>query len=130
MTGKPGRSGKRKSVATRVLAALKLNDDYMPQYLDALRTMALDLTMPAKDRLTCLVYLINRSQGIPKAQLDVSAKLNISADELQLAISAALHEQDQILSPHYTLIDLPPPDAPISNTNDDTNSMTAMPGEL
>jgi len=83
---RPG-AGRPKGVKTRVMDALDKNDYYLPQYLIELRKIALDPTQDARDRQACLIYLINRSQGTPKSQSDVSVTgqfLVLTPDMLEL----------------------------------------------
>ena len=74
MAGKKGRSGRRKSTVTLVMEALEKNDNFLLQYLEELREIAFDKNAPVRDRIQCLEYLINRSQGTPKAQTDLRIK--------------------------------------------------------
>jgi hypothetical protein len=86
MAGKKGRSGRRKSTSTLVMEALAENDNYLPEYLQALRSIALDDSAPRKERIDCLMYLINRSQGAPKAATDLRVKgtPELTADDMAL----------------------------------------------
>ena len=102
MAGKKGRSGRRKSTSTLVMQALMENDNHLPEYLEALRSIALDDNVPKKERIGCLIYLINRSQGAPKALTDLRMKNlpELTADDMALVLLAKkrqmeLLEQDE-----------------------------------
>lgn len=77
MSGKKGRSGRRKSTATLVMEALQENDNYLSEYLETLRKIAFDDKATARERIECLIYLTNRSQGSPKAKTDMRVKSTI-----------------------------------------------------
>ena len=98
MAGKKGRSGRRTSIVTSVGEALKENDDYLPEYLEVLRSIALDDTALKRDRIDCTIYLINRSQGSPKAQteLRVKAERIYTPEELKL-MQQPLSEEAELL---------------------------------
>ena len=74
IAGKKGRSGRRKSAPTLIKEALDLNDEYLPEYFEALRKLAFDENASVRERTECLVYLLNRSLGSPKAQTDLRVK--------------------------------------------------------
>jgi len=98
MAGKKGRSGRKKATTTLVVEALKENDDYLPEYLDVLRSIALDKKALQRDRIISVTYLINRSQGLPKAQTDlrVRAERIYTPEELELMV-APLRQEAELL---------------------------------
>jgi len=95
MSGKPGRSGRRKAITTEIKEALDKNDSFLPTYLGTLRDIALGSEGTIRERMECLFYLINRSQGAPKAQTDLRVKgeVRFTADELALMVRPALEEK-------------------------------------
>uniref|UniRef100_A0A6M3KTU8 Uncharacterized protein n=2 Tax=viral metagenome TaxID=1070528 RepID=A0A6M3KTU8_9ZZZZ len=78
-------AGRHKAITTVVREALDTNDYYLPKYLETLREIAFDVSQETRDRVSALVYLVNRSQGSPKAQIDVQGKvLVVTPDMLEL----------------------------------------------
>lgn len=70
MAGKKGRSGKRKSTPTLVAEALELNESKLPDYLNVLQELVGNPSATVKERMDCIFYLINRSQGSPRQSID------------------------------------------------------------
>jgi len=98
MAGKKGRSGRRKSTSTLVMEALAENDNHLPEYLEALRSIALDDNAPKKERIDCLIYLVNRSQGTPKALTDLRMKNlpELTADDMALILLAKKRQMEAV----------------------------------
>lgn len=70
MAGKKGRSGKRKSTPTLVAEALDYNESKLPDYLKALQELVDNKSATVKERMECIFYLINRSQGTARQSID------------------------------------------------------------
>ena len=107
MAGKKGRSGRKKSLSRTIMEAMKLNDDRVPEHLERLHVIA-TTTKDDKLAVECLIYLVNRSQGNPKAQADLRLRteVTLTADELSSAIQRALATERDFIQSYKQL---PPP---------------------
>ena len=101
MPGTKGHSGRKKSFSKQIENALEQVDANIEAIFQTLITKAIE---GDKD---CAIYLIDRRLGRPHSSLDarIKGELHISADELQLAISAAQHEEHALLYPIINLIE-------------------------
>ena len=81
------------------MEALQRNDDFLPEYLEALRSIALSEKASTRERIDCLIYLINRSQGAPKAVTDlrVKSKIKFTADDYELATRIPQLEEQKLI---------------------------------
>lgn len=73
MSGKAGKSGRQKAPATLAKEALERNEMMIPTYLSILHTIAKNEDGSVKDKVVIdtAKYLIDRSQGRPKATIDL-----------------------------------------------------------
>lgn len=78
-----------------VRAAIAENDSFVPEYLAELRRIATkEPGATVNEKIRCLEYLINRSQGLPKAQTEVKGLvLHLTGDDYLLA---ALRAQEEV----------------------------------
>jgi len=104
MSGKKGRSGKRKSTPTLVAEALELNESKLPDYLKVLQCLVNDKSATIKERMECVFYLINRSQGTARQSIDsrsLVATVAFSPDDYALIGQQSAREK--IFLKDYTL---------------------------
>lgn len=71
MSGKAGRSGRKKSPSTLAKEALERNEMMLPTYLEILHTILEDESIKDKVVIATAKYLADRSQGRPKATHDL-----------------------------------------------------------
>lgn len=71
MTGKKGRSGRKKSTSTLAKEALERNEMMLPTYLGILDSILEDENVKDKVVIDTAKYLVDRSQGRPRATHDL-----------------------------------------------------------
>lgn len=71
MAGKAGRSGRKKSPSTLAKEALERNEMMLPTYLEILHSILEDENVKDRVVIDTAKYLIDRSQGRPKAIHDL-----------------------------------------------------------
>ena len=103
MSGKKGRSGKRKSTPTLVAEALDYNESKLPDYLRVLQDLVDNKSATVKERMECIFYLINRSQGTARQSIDsrsLVATVAFTPDDY--ALIGQQSEREQTFLKDYT----------------------------
>lgn len=102
MSGKAGRSGRRRAVSTLIKEALDDNEGKLHIQLGKLEAIALDKTASARDRVEAIFYLIDRAVGTAKSTTDLRLGKVITitaeqwAEDLELLERPGLEEQKLI----------------------------------
>ena len=78
MSGKPGRSGRRKNITNSIRDTLEAEDYNLVIYLDNLWEIACDKTKSPRDRLEAAKYQIDRELGRTKTTTDLSVGRTIT----------------------------------------------------
>lgn len=102
MSGVKGRSGRRKNTSTLVREALDYNEAKLPEYLSKLQQLADNSAASVRERMECLFYLINRSQGNPKAQTDLRVKGQFTFTPDDYAQEALIVERERAFIAEHT----------------------------
>lgn len=99
MSGKPGRSGRRKKPSTLINEALALNDQNFPAIFQIIIDKAL------KGDKECAIYLVDRRLGRPHQSIDnrISAKIPVTAEAYRTAISDAEDYEREMLASQLLL---------------------------
>jgi len=84
MSGKKGRSGRKKSASTLAREALERNEMMLPTYLQILNDIIEDEIVKDKTVIDTCKYLIDRSQGRVKATHDLRFGLGIQGSSMLL----------------------------------------------
>jgi hypothetical protein len=137
MSGKKGRSGRKRLPEKDVKEAIEALSADVPQLFEKLKAVALGLpiTCPecgkevpgARPDKDALVYLIDRVLGRPRQEIDARVKstvLMLTADDYEIATRTAVIEQQAVLDSvsgnalqlTTTVPGLSQPDVPENNT--------------
>jgi hypothetical protein len=110
MTGKKGRSGRKRLPEKDVKEAIEALSADVPQLFEKLKTVALGMPIVcpecgkeipgAKPDKDSLIYLIDRVLGRPRQEIDARVKgtmLMLTADDYEMATRTAVLAEQQLL---------------------------------